>query len=55
MTAGCPKMNKLAIDRFRFGIQWCFQKAVDLGMSIAVTPRKKGSFGLGSLLELAFC
>ena len=28
--AGCPKINRLAIDRFRFGLQWCLAKAVDL-------------------------
>lgn len=28
--AGCPKINRLAIDRFRFGLQWCLAKAVDM-------------------------
>jgi hypothetical protein len=27
---GCPKFNRLAIDRFRFGLQWCLAKAVDM-------------------------
>ena len=27
---GCPKINRLAIDRFRFGLQWCLAKAVDM-------------------------
>jgi hypothetical protein len=27
--AGCPWINRLAIDRFRFGLQWCLAKAVD--------------------------
>ena len=27
---GCPKINRLAIDRFRFGVQWCLAKAVDM-------------------------
>ncbi|KAF8073017.1 rpsQ [Scenedesmus sp. PABB004] len=35
---GCPRFNKLAIDRFRFGLQWCLAKAVDLGLDIAITP-----------------
>lgn len=28
--AGCPKINRLAIDRFRFGLQWCLAKAVEM-------------------------
>ncbi len=36
--AGCPWINKLAIDRFRFGLQWCLAKAVEMGLDIAITP-----------------
>lgn len=35
---GCPKMNRLAIDRFRFGLQWCLAKAVEMDLDIAITP-----------------
>ena len=27
---GCPRINRLAIDRFRFGLQWCLAKAVEM-------------------------
>jgi hypothetical protein len=35
---GCPRMNKLAIDRFRFGLQWCLAKAVEMDLDVAITP-----------------
>jgi hypothetical protein len=38
VPAGCPRINKLAIDRFRFGLQWCLAKAVEMGLDIAITP-----------------
>jgi len=38
LHAGCPQINRLAIDRFRFGLQWCFAKAVEMGLDSAITP-----------------
>jgi hypothetical protein len=45
--AGCPKINRLAIDRFRFGLQWCLAKAVDLGLDIAITPHLDDGLEMG--------
>ncbi|WIA29300.1 hypothetical protein OEZ86_011805 [Tetradesmus obliquus] len=44
---GCPKVNKLAIDRFRFGLQWCLAKAVELGLDIAITPHLDDGLEMG--------
>uniref|UniRef100_A0A383W7Z6 Glycoside hydrolase family 5 domain-containing protein n=1 Tax=Tetradesmus obliquus TaxID=3088 RepID=A0A383W7Z6_TETOB len=43
----CPKVNKLAIDRFRFGLQWCLAKAVELGLDIAITPHLDDGLEMG--------
>lgn len=51
-TAGCPQMNRLAIDRFRFGLQWCLAKAVDLGLDIAITPHLDDGLERGKRLHL---
>lgn len=45
-------MNRLAIDRFRFGLQWCLAKAVDMGMDIAITPHLDDGLERGNLLKL---
>jgi hypothetical protein len=47
LHAGCPKINKLAIDRFRFGLQWCLAKAVELGLDIAITPHLDDGLEMG--------
>jgi hypothetical protein len=47
IPSGCPKINKLAIDRFRFGLQWCMAKAVELGLDIAITPHLDDGLEMG--------
>lgn len=44
---GCPPINKLAIDRFRFGLQWCLAKAVEMGLDIAITPHLDDGLEMG--------
>ena len=44
---GCPKVNKLAIDRFRFGLQWCLAKAVELDLDISITPHLDDGLEMG--------
>lgn len=43
--AGCPYFKRLAIDRFRFGLQWCLAKAIE-----KVGPSTAPAFGGKSLM-----
>lgn len=48
-------MSRLAIDRFRFGLQWCLAKAVDMGLDIAITPHLDDGLERGELSIYPVC